>query len=95
MQNAQDKWIHFSVEVHGRVQGVGFRYSAQNEAKRLGITGYVRNSVHGTVNLEIEGRPENVRTMIEWCRQGPSMAYVERVDEWPGDMQNYRSFNIR
>jgi acylphosphatase len=66
--------------VEGRVQGVGYRYSACAEARRLGISGWVRNRSDGRVELEAEGTREDVEQFLDWCRRGPAFAEVSRVD---------------
>lgn len=68
------------LRVHGRVQGVWFRGWATQEARRLGLDGWVRNRSDGTVELVIAGNEEIVRRMVERCRQGPPAARVERVE---------------
>lgn len=72
--------IRQHVVVHGTVQGVGFRYSARQEATRLGVAGFARNQQHGTVELEIEGDSAAVERMLDWLRSGPRGAIVESVD---------------
>jgi acylphosphatase len=67
------------VRVTGRVQGVSFRYYAQQEAVGLGLTGWVRNEVDGSVELHLEGTAEAVDSMVDWCRHGPSAARVRGV----------------
>ena len=49
----------------GRVQGVGFRYKAKYLAKSMGLTGWVRNEMDGTVTLEIQGRPQLVDKLLQ------------------------------
>lgn len=66
--------------IDGRVQGVGYRYSACAEARRLGLSGWVRNRSDGRVELEAEGPEAEVERMIAWCRCGPAFAEVSRVD---------------
>jgi acylphosphatase len=68
------------VIVRGRVQGVGFRYATASRASSLGLGGWVRNMPDGTVEAVFEGPPERVRSMVEWCREGPRGAYVEAVE---------------
>ena len=69
--------------VRGRVQGVWFRGSMQDEADRLGIAGWVRNHPDGTVEAEIEGAREAVDALIAWARHGPPGARVSDVAvEW-------------
>ena len=63
----------------GRVQGVAFRARAVVEATHLGLSGWVRNRMDGTVEARAEGAPQAVEAFVAWCRQGPSMAQVEEV----------------
>jgi acylphosphatase len=63
----------------GLVQGVFFRASARDEARRLGVTGWVTNAADGTVVAEAQGDPEAVAAFIEFCRQGPGQAWVEEL----------------
>lgn len=62
--------------VSGRVQGVGFRWSTEAEARRLGLTGWVRNTYDGTVETEFEGTDEAVEAMVTWLRSGPRWSRV-------------------
>ncbi len=82
--------------VGGRVQGVAFRASAQDEAERLGVHGWVRNRVNGEVEGEAEGEASLVDAFVAWCNQGPPGARVdfcEVVDEeYAGD---FGRFEIR
>ncbi|NRD25202.1 acylphosphatase [Frigoribacterium sp. VKM Ac-2836] len=66
--------------VHGSVQGVGFRFSTEGEADRLDVGGFVRNRPDGTVEVEVEGRPDRVALLLEWLDEGPRGARVDRVD---------------
>lgn len=66
--------------VFGRVQGVFYRASAQSEADRLGLAGWVRNRTSGTVELVAEGPGDAVAALLAWCRTGPPAARVERVE---------------
>jgi acylphosphatase len=95
MRSSDQKIFHSTLVVSGRVQGVGFRYSARNEAGRLGIKGYVKNKSDGSVVLELEGNASKLNAMIAWCKAGPPMSRVENVKEWPGDVVGYDDFRIR
>jgi acylphosphatase len=71
--------------VRGRVQGVWYRGSMQQEARRLGATGWVRNREDGTVEAEVRGERAVVDALIAWAHKGPDGARVDRVDvTWPG-----------
>ncbi len=83
------------IRVYGRVQGVGFRYSAQQIATSMGIFGYIANEADGSVYIEAEGSTEQLNQFIEWCRKGPSRAIIQDVRHFPGQLMNYPSFRIR
>jgi acylphosphatase len=69
-----------AIVVSGSVQGVFFRSSLQDEAERLGVSGWVRNAADGSVEAQIQGSPEAVDEIIRFCRRGPSGASVENID---------------
>jgi acylphosphatase len=66
--------------IRGRVQGVWFRESMRLEAERLGVTGWVRNRVDGTVEAVVQGQARAVEAMIAWARRGPEAAQVSGVE---------------
>jgi acylphosphatase len=68
------------VFVSGRVQGVFFRAACAEQARALGVTGWVRNTPDGRVEAVFEGPGSGVEAMVRWCRQGPSHAQVDSVD---------------
>jgi len=72
--------------ITGRVQGVGYRDWVMTTARRLGLTGWVRNRHDGAVEALIVGDETAVGQMIEACQRGPSMARVEAVDVDPVDL---------
>jgi len=65
--------------VEGRVQGVGFRWFVRQEARRLGVAGWVRNLADGSVELTVAGEPTAVRRLIDHVRVGPETAHVTDV----------------
>lgn len=82
--------------IHGAVQGVFFRSSCQNEAKKRDLTGFVHNRPDGTVELEAQGELEDVDALVAWCRQGPPDAEVSRVtSEVISRVPNEGPFEIR
>jgi acylphosphatase len=66
--------------IRGRVQGVWFRESMRLEAERLGVTGWVRNRLDGTVEAVIQGQARALEAMIAWARRGPEAAEVAEVE---------------
>ena len=69
--------------VHGQVQGVFFRASAQAQALKLGLTGWIQNLSNGTVEVHVEGDQDALNHFIAWCQKGPSTAKVSRCDlDW-------------
>ncbi len=67
------------VVVSGKVQGVFFRAETRVTAVRCGVSGWVKNNIDGTVEAVFEGDEEDVKTVIEWCRQGPPHSRVTDV----------------
>jgi acylphosphatase len=81
--------------VRGRVQGVYFRASSQREAKRLGLTGWVKNRSDGGVEVLAEGEEDGLKELIAWAHRGPSASRVERVDvRWRSFSGDYPDFRI-
>ena len=70
---------HMQLKIEGRVQGVGYRWSAQNKAQELELAGWVRNQPDGTVLLEAEGEEAALHALRRWCEEGPPGARVSRV----------------
>lgn len=87
-----DNKMLYRINVSGRVQGVGFRYSTVREAKRLGITGFVKNQYDGSVYIEAEGSADQLFNFVEWCRRGPG--FVKSVTTDTGTPENYTDFTI-
>jgi acylphosphatase len=84
-----------SLTVNGLVQGVFFRYRAQMEAKRLGLTGWVKNNDNGTVMSVVEGEKDRINEFIKWCHQGPDQAQVDEVAvAWQNFTGEFKDFNI-
>jgi acylphosphatase len=81
--------------VHGRVQGVGFRYFVQHVGSRLGLTGNVCNCPDSTVEIVVEGDSGKISDFITHVKKGPPLARVERVDVVDITIQGtYGSFSI-
>jgi acylphosphatase len=84
-------------EVRGRVQGVGFRFFVQDEARHLGLGGYVRNLPDGRrVEVVAEGPRGSLEVLLAELRRGPPGAYVERVNaDWRLATGEFAGFGIR
>ena len=65
-----------SIQITGRVQGVGYRWSTVRHAHMIGVRGWVRNLDDGSVEAMVQGPPDQVDRMLEWMRQGPPGAIV-------------------
>jgi len=84
-----------TIRVYGEVQGVFFRESARQEALKLGLGGFARNEADGTVLIEAEGSDENLKKLVDWCRRGPEMAKVTKIEvEYSDELKFYRDFEI-
>jgi acylphosphatase len=82
--------------VHGRVQGVSFRYYTQRRATELGLTGYVRNQRDGTVKVVAEGQRVATEELLAFLRVGPRAALVTQVDvRWPAPIGEFHRFEVR
>lgn len=84
------------VELFGRVQGVGFRYFAEQEACGSRVTGFVRNRGNGSVLAEVQGTTESVSGMIRRLEQGPPLSRVDRMHvDWIEPLLDEHDFLIR
>jgi acylphosphatase len=92
----QDGVGAFFARIRGRVQGVGFRYSACREADRLGLTGWARNTPDRSVEIWAEGPPESLAIFRQWLQQGPPRARVdELIVETKAATGMYRTFSAQ
>ena len=83
------------VLITGRVQGVFYRASAQQEAMRLSLVGEIRNLPDGRVEAVVEGPREQIEEFVDWCRRGPPAAEVENVGvRWSNALGEFRTFMI-
>ena len=69
----------WTARVHGRVQGVGYRDSCTQRARELGVSGWVRNRLDGSVEVLMVGAPEQLAALRDWLHRGPPLARVDEV----------------
>lgn len=82
--------------VHGRVQGVSFRYYTRRRATELGVVGYVRNARDGTVEVVAEGQRAGLDELVAFLRIGPPAAVVTHVElRWVGPTNAFDRFEVR
>lgn len=86
--------VTYIAHVSGKVQGVYFRASSQQQAIEYGISGYARNLADGDVELLLSGQQNDVNKMLEWLNTGPSMAKVDKVDIKQVEWQQHNFFSI-
>jgi acylphosphatase len=73
--------------VRGRVQGVGFRWFVRERARELGVSGWVRNRVDGSVEVEAAGEAASLEQFRRWLSKGPPGAIVTAIDDLPASGQ--------
>ena len=101
----ESKAVDFALEVivrahlfiSGRVQGVGFRASTEEEARRIGdLVGWVKNLADGRVEAVLQGPRDKVEKLVQWCRKGPSTAEVTNVERKDEPFANeFKTFEVR
>ena len=80
----------WQVRAHGRVQGVGYRDACVRRARALGVTGWVRNRVDGSVEAMLQGPPQQLGKLCDWLRDGVPAARVDRLDVAPAQPPSAR-----
>ena len=83
------------LRIEGRVQGVWFRESMRRQADALGVTGWVRNRMDGSVEAVVQGSPGAVAAMTACARRGPDSAEVRRFEEFEEPAGAFTSFEKR
>lgn len=86
---------HFEIIVFGRVQGVGFRYAASNQARALNLKGWIENRPDGSVCTAVQGERLSCQKFIQWCRRGTGYSWVEKVEISEKSPTEFKGFTIR
>jgi acylphosphatase len=93
MKQVTDKLFH--AIVHGRVQGVSFRYHTRAAASTLGLCGWVKNLPNGTVEVLAQGDEGDLRDLLRWLENGPPASRVDKLDiDWRDPANSTESFEI-
>ena len=90
--NLESKLVARRYMIHGRVQGVGYRYFAERAGKQLGLTGYARNLDDGQVEVYAVGTLAQLSELAGFLRQGPRWADVRGIDESEAAVVKYNGF---
>lgn len=83
-----------SITVDGLVQGVFYRQSTKAKAVELGITGEIKNKPDGTVYILATGTEAQLNNLVDWCKKGPEMAIVTKVNVENITLQAFKGFSI-
>ncbi len=87
--------IEFHIFIKGRVQGVGFRWYANNLAQNLGVNGWVRNNADGSVEIVAQGNKENLISFVDKLKSGPPSANVVSLDKQEKKiLEKYKDFKV-
>ena len=88
--------VRAHIIVSGLVQGVFFRANTRDRARSLGLKGWIKNRSDGKVEGLFEGEEVSVKSIIEYCKQGPSSAVVDKVEvKWEKYEGKYKDFTIK
>ncbi|MCH7759409.1 acylphosphatase [Patescibacteria group bacterium] len=83
------------IKIYGLVQGVAFRYDTQHLAQELGLKGWTKNELDGSVKIVVRGEEDRLQKLVDWCHQGPRSAQVDKVElKWEEPEQKFNNFNI-
>tara|TARA_Y100001970_G_C14250607_1_gene871538 strand:- start:313 stop:573 length:261 start_codon:yes stop_codon:yes gene_type:complete len=80
--------------ITGKVQGVGFRYFVKKEAEKLGISGYVKNEIDGSVFVVAEGNLNDLESLTKLCNLGSPHSVVKKVKIIKKQIENLEGFNV-
>lgn len=90
-----DRVVRAHMYIHGNVQGIGYRYWMRSQARKLGLTGWVRNLSDGRVEAMVDGSKDKVEEIIIKCKQGPMLAGIKHLDIiWEKTKGEFEDFTI-
>ena len=85
----------YKIRIYGGVQGVCYRASALDAADEFGCKGFIRNEADGSVYIEAEAPESQLQQLVEWCKQGPPAANVEKVEFEEHEPVGFYNFTIQ
>ncbi len=84
------------ITVTGKVQGVGFRWNAIEQAVDMGLVGFVRNQDRNQVYLEAQGEIDQLKRFLGWCHRGPEGANIDKVDyQSSEELEEWKEFHAQ
>jgi acylphosphatase len=84
------------IKIYGLVQGVFFRQTAQKIANKLQIKGLAKNELDGSLYIEAEGEEQNLEKFLDWCKRGPPLAKVRKIEIIPQlALRHFKQFSIQ
>jgi len=86
---------HYNIHIKGKVHGVSYRFTAQAQAHKFNLTGFVKNLSDKSVYAEVEGEEENINKFIAWCYVGPLLADVSEVKAEEGEVMGFQTFEVK
>jgi acylphosphatase len=88
--------VRARILIEGRLQAMNFRYRTQQQAKTLGLTGFVRTLSDGRIEIEAQGEEDNVEKMLAWCQQEPQSSQIKNIlYRYDEPNERYSDFNVR
>jgi len=95
LENSKNFQKRVHLVISGDVQGVFFRHHTNKEANKLGLTGFVRNLPNGNVEVIAEGKEQNLKELIKFCKKGSEGANVDKVQiEYQEAKNEFNTFSI-
>ena len=86
--------LRLDLVIKGRVQGVGYRYSAKVKAESMDIWGSVQNLCDGSVFVTAQGKKEAMDNFVRWCYKGPPGATVRNIEKVQGKTEEFSEFMV-
>ncbi len=88
--------VQYELNITGRVQGVGYRYFAALKANEMGITGWVKNAVDGSVIVVAQGIEEEIKTYIDYLYIGPTRSRVDQISKVKfNTLSDFNNFSVK